>query len=227
MINISGTDKWNAAHPGAIIGLLEFTGIRNDLACQPLDQRKREIEESLRKTYAGFTRKDFLSLNVMSAYEQYYKRFEKTYHVLLQVESIVLKGKKLPDVSPLVDANFAAEVQTHILTAGHDASKLIEPVVIDVSKVNDEMTIMNGITRQIRAGDMIMRDQHGICCSIIYGQDDLSLITPETTHVLYVSYAPPEVTATAVEAQLKNIEHHVRIFAPQAVLEQNRLIVAK
>jgi DNA/RNA-binding domain of Phe-tRNA-synthetase-like protein len=227
MIDISCSSTWKAVHPGAIIGLLEFSGAKNDLVCQSLNQQKREIEESLRKIYAGFTRKDFLSLDGMAAYEQYYKHFEKTYHVLLQVESIVIKGKNLPDVSPLVDANFAAEVQTQILTAGHDASKLTEPVVIDVSKVNDEMTVMNGTTRQVRAGDMIMRDQHGICCSIIYGQDDLSPITPKTTHVLYVSYAPFGVKASAVESQLKKIEQHVRLFAPEAVLEQSRLLIAK
>src|SRR5262245_24144930 len=60
----------------------------------------------------------------MAAYVRYYKRFSKTYHVQLQLESIVLKRKSLPSVSPLVDANFTAEVETLVLTAGHDAQKL-------------------------------------------------------------------------------------------------------
>ena len=45
----------------------------------------------------------------------------------LQLESIVLKAKSLPDVSPAVDANFMAEVETLILTAGHDVEMLAEP----------------------------------------------------------------------------------------------------
>lgn len=226
MIHISGTADWNTAHPGAIIGLLELSNLENNLPCPSLNQHKREIEERLRKTYAGFSRKNFLSLDVMAAYEQYYKRFEKTYHVLLQVESILLKGKELPDVSPLVDANFAAEVETFILTAGHDASKLTEPVVIDVSKADDEITTMNGTTRKIRAGDMVMRDRHGVCCTIIYGQDNLSPITVETKRVLYVSYAPFGVPSGAVEDQLRQIEQNVRLFAPQAVVERSRLLAA-
>ncbi len=226
MIQISGTADWIAAHPGAAIGLLEISGVENTLPSPQLDQRKRETEARLRRDYAGYDRKAFLALPVMAAYEQYYKRFSKTYHVLLQLESIVLKGKNLPDVSPLVDANFTAEVNTLVLTAGHDAARLVEPVLIDVSRADDEMTLMNGETRLIRAGDMIMRDRHGVCCSIIYGQDNHSPITPDTRHVLYVSYAPPGVPHDTIQDQLHQIEQNIRLFAPHADIEQSRLLTA-
>lgn len=226
MIEISGTVEWSAAHPGAVIGLLEMAGVDNTLTCPALNQRKRETEERLRKDCAGFTRPDFLALPVIAAYEAYYKRFNKTYHVQLQVESIVLKGKNLPDVSPLVDANFTAEVGTFVLTAGHDVAKLIEPVSIDVSGPGDGFIAMNGETKPIRAGDMVMRDARGVCCSILYGQDNRSPITSETRHVLYVSYAPAGVSPDAVETQLRQIEENVRLFAPRASVEQSRLLAA-
>ena len=124
MLLISATDEWRTTHHGAMIGLLELSNVENDHTSLQLDQRKRETESRLRERYKGFTRQDFLSLPVMSAYEQYYKKFNKTYHVQLQVESIVLKGKSLPNVSPLVDSNFIAEVETLVLTAGHDVAKL-------------------------------------------------------------------------------------------------------
>lgn len=224
MLTISGTAEWRAAHPGARIGLLEISGVDNTHASPQLNQRKRETEARLRADYAGFSRADFLALPLIAAYEQYYKRFNKTYHVQLQLESIVLKGKSLPDVSPLVDANFTAEVGTLVLTAGHAVDKLIEPVVIDVSREDDEMTLMNGSTRLIRAGDMIMRDAQGVCCSIIYGQDNRSPITAETRHALYVAYAPAGVPQAAIEAQLSQIEANVRLFAPDARLEQSRVL---
>lgn len=226
MISIKSTVEWSITHPGAAIGLLELTGLENRLPNPQLNQRKRETEARLRKDCAGFTRQDFLAHPVMAAYEKYYKRFNKTYHVLLQVESIVLKDKNLPDVSPLVDANFTAEVATFVLTAGHDAAKLVEPVWIDVSRPGDEMTLMSGAAKRIRAGDMVMRDGRDVCCSIIYGQDNHSPITPETRHVLYVAYAPAGVPAEAVEAQLRQIEQNVRMFAPEARLEQRRVLTA-
>jgi DNA/RNA-binding domain of Phe-tRNA-synthetase-like protein len=73
---------------------------------------------------------------------------------------------------------------------------------------------------------MIMRDARGVCCSIIHGQDDRSLISVETSHVLYVAYAPPGVPAETVEAQLHLIEEHVRLASPLVVAKQRRLLLA-
>lgn len=226
MITITGTNDWRAAHPGSIIGLLEISGVNNTIASPALEEQKRAVEANLRSEYAGFSRKDLLTLPVMGAYERYYRRFDKTYHVLLQVESIALKGKTLPDVSPLVDANFCAEVSTTVLTAGHDVTKLEGSVVIDVSYDRDEITQMNGSTKNIRAGDMVMRDRLGVCCSILYGQDSRSRISSDTRHVLYVAYAPPGVPTEAVEAHLQQIEQYVRLFAPEAQVKQNKLLKA-
>ena len=227
MITITGTADWNAAHRGAIIGLLELAEVDNtSLPCSALNQRKREIEAQLRKDFVNCSRQDLLAHPVMAAYARYYKRFDKTYHVLLQLESILSGGRNLPDVSPLVDSNFAAEVNTFILTAGHDADKLAEPVVMDVSQQGDQMILMNGTSKSICAGDMVMRDRQGLCCSILYGQDNRSPITKATQHVLYVSYTPPGVPPNAVKDQMAHIERHVRLFSPHAKLEQSQLLMA-
>lgn len=226
MLEVFATEEWRQAHPGAAVGLLELSAVENARASPALDERKRRTEAQLRERYKGFSRRSFVALPVMSAYEQYYRRFDKTYHVLLQVESLVLKGKSLPAVSPLVDANFAAEVETFVLTAGHDAGALRGPIRIDVARDADRMTQMNGTARAIRAGDMVMRDAGGVCCSILYGQDDRSPISPATTHVLYVGYAPAGVPADAVERQLARIEENVRLFSPRTIVGQHRLLCA-
>jgi len=226
MLNISATDEWRSAHPGAAIGLLEISGAVNTGASPQLDDRKRETEARLRERYAEFTRQDFLSLPVMASYVQYYKRFSKTYHVLQQVESIALKAKSLPNVSPLVDSNFAAEVDTLILTAGHDVAQLRGSILMDVSREEDRIIQMNGAAKIIRAGDMIMRDAEDTCCSIIYGQDNRSPISPETTRVLYVAYVPPGIPAETVNAQLQKIEENIRLFSPAAVVERCQVLSA-
>ena len=226
MLSISATDAWHIAHPRAVIGLLELSGVDNTRPSPELDARKREIEARLRERYAEFSRADFVSLPVMAAYQKYYKRFTKTYHVLLQLESIVLKDKRLPDVSPLVDANFTAELDTLVLTAGHDVAKLLEPVCMDVSREGDQFTRMSGAPKSMEPGDMVMRDASGVVCSIIYGQDNVSPISSATTHVLYVAYAPVGVSPETVEMQLRKIEENVRVFCPNAVVEQSRLMLA-
>jgi DNA/RNA-binding domain of Phe-tRNA-synthetase-like protein len=227
MLAISATSEWRAAHPGAMIGLLELSRVENTRPSPQLDDRKRETETRLRERYTGLARQELLALPVMAAYAQYYKRFGKTYHVQLQIESIVLKGKQLPNVSPLVDANFVAEVHTMVLTAGHDVDKLEGALSIDVSRDGDRFTQMSGTSKELLAGDMIMRDTKGICCSILYGQDNRSPISGQTSHVLYVSYAPAGVPAEVVEAQLRAIAENVRLVSPHAVREQQHVLVAQ
>jgi DNA/RNA-binding domain of Phe-tRNA-synthetase-like protein len=224
MLSITATQAWQETHPGAIIGLLEMSGVDNSRVSTGLETHKRQIELRLREQYRGFTRMEFLALPVMAAYDRYYNRFDKTYHVLLQVESIVLKGKNLPNVSPLVDSNFMAEVETLILTAGHDVAKLEGAVHMDASAEGDRMMQMNGTPKDIRAGDMIMKDASGICCSVIYGQDNRSPISAATSHVLYVCYVPADIPPENVESQLRKIEENIRLFSPAAALEQRRLI---
>ena len=226
MLSIEVTHAWKDAHPGAQMGLLEISGVDNSVPAPALEQEKRAIEERLREKYANFSREDFLDLPVMAAYHRYYREFGYTYHVLLQLESVALKGKSLPNVSPLVDANFAAELETHILTAGHDVAKLEAPVLIDMAQEGDEITQMNGKCKDVPVGDMLMRDAGGVACTILRGQDNRSPISKATTHVLYVSYVPDGVTDEQVRAQLDAMESHVRLFAPDSVVEQSEILFA-
>ncbi|PYN90457.1 MAG: hypothetical protein DMD87_01905 [Candidatus Rokuibacteriota bacterium] len=61
---------------------------------------------------------------------------------------------------------------------------------------------------------------------IIYGQDNRSAISSETSRVLYVAYAPAGVGTEVVAAQLRKIEENVRLFAPTVVVEQHRVLSA-
>jgi len=226
MLSVFATLAWHMAHPGAVIGLLELSGITQPQISPRLDDRKREIEGRLRERYQGATRKDIAAHPVMEAYIRYYKRFSKTYHVLLQAESIALKNKRLPDVCPLVDAVFISEMETFVLTAGHDVSQLQPPILIDVSHEDEQMIQMDGTVKVIRAGDMVMRNAEGISCSILYGQCKRSPITAQTSHVLYVMYAPSGVPQETVITHMHNIEGNIRLFSPDAIVEQNTLLYA-
>lgn len=227
MIEITATQEWKNTHAGCAIGILEISALNNAGSCAELNEKKRFIENKLREKYKGFSRADFMSAPVLAEYEKYYKSFEKTYHVQLQIESIVLKNKNLPNVSPLVDSNFVAEVQTFVLTAGHDVDKLDAPLLIDVSRDGDQITQMNGTTKPIRSGDMVMRDGGGISCTIIYGQDNRSPLSAQTKRALFVSYAPSGISYETVETQLKMIEENIRLFSPSCVIEQKVILKAQ
>lgn len=226
MFQIEVNTRFHTTFPGGHVGVLLIGNIDNSKRPTPLDQKKREIEAGLREKFAGLSRADLLELDILQAYRDYYKQFKKTYHVQLQLESIVQKGKSLPNVSPLVDANFAAEVETLVLTAGHDADLLEAPVTIDATQEGDAFIQMNGSRQPLKAGDMMMSDGKGIICTVIYGQDQRTPITAKTRRALYVAYAPVGVADTAVQQQLNLIRENIYLFASEAEVELTEIYTA-
>jgi DNA/RNA-binding domain of Phe-tRNA-synthetase-like protein len=216
---VSVTGAWKNAFPEAHIGLLLVGKVDNSRRLTPLDAHKMAIASSLQARYAGYGREQLQALEILKAYKNYYKRFDKTYHVQLQLESIALKGKPLPNVNPLVDANFVAEMESLLLSAGHDADLLVPPIVIDASRGSEQFVQMNGEPKTLKAQDMMMVDAQGVVCTVIYGQDARTPISPQTSRALYVTYAPPGITAETVHHHLEIIKANILLFAPGAEIE--------
>jgi DNA/RNA-binding domain of Phe-tRNA-synthetase-like protein len=203
--------------------MLLIGNVDNGTHSTALDRLKKDVVSTLRSRYSGYSRADLLELEVLGAYKSYYKKFSKTYHIQLQLESILHKGKSLPTVNPLVDANFGAEMETFLLTAGHDADCLCSPVIIDISRGTEEFVQMNGGKKISKAGDMMMTDAMGVVCTIIYGQDRRTPISPQTQRALYVAYVPPGVEAETVISHLDIIKRNVLLFAPDAEVEYQQV----
>lgn len=223
MLNIKVSEQWRNKYPGSHIGMLLVGNIDNSKRPTPLDDRKKEIESNLRDKYARYSRADLLGIDVLEAYKKYYRKFDKTYHVQLQLESVALKGKPLPKISPLVDANFTAEMETLLLTAGHDADLLEGAISIDITGESESFTQMNGKTAQLKANDMMMKDEMGIICTIIYGQDQRTPISVLTKRALYVAYVPVGVSRDSVTSHLDVIKENVLLFAPDMEIEYQEI----
>ena len=217
MFVVSAT--WKKAYPDAFIGVLALKDVVNPRQHPTLDRRKQALEAELRARFAGFDRPSLRALPVLGAYHAYYKRFKKTYHVQLQLESILFKGKTIPRVAALVEAMFMAELDDQILTAGHDLDVLQLPARVDVAAGGETYIGMNGQRRQLTAGDMFIADAAGIMSSVLHGPDQRTRITAATTRALFTAYAPPGIMETIVLAHLQNIRTNVLLFAPEAQAE--------
>lgn len=223
---IEVTERWHGTFPGGHVGVLLISRVDNTKRTTPLDERKKEVESRLRDEFAGFSRADLLDLEVLKAYRNYYKQFGQTYHVQLQLESVVHKGKSLPNVSPLVDANFAAELETLVLTAGHDADLLAAPVTLDATQGGEAFVQMNGAEKSLKPNDMMMADASSVVCTILYGQDERTPISPTTRRALYVAYAPSGVPVAVVRRQLETLRENILLFAPEAEVERLEVYAA-
>jgi DNA/RNA-binding domain of Phe-tRNA-synthetase-like protein len=210
------SDAWRAAYPGAAVGALVMEGVANPAQHAGLDRRKKDLEARLRARYSGYDRAALRALPVLQAYHAYYKQFKKTYHVQLQLESVVLQGKSIPRVATLVEAMFMAELEDLLLTAGHDLALVEEPVGVHVAGGSERFTRLSGQEQQLKAGDMYIADARGILSSVIYGPDRRTQIRPETQQVIFTAYAPPGVGADLVQRHLNNIQESVLLIAPGA-----------
>jgi len=213
------TSAWKSAFPEAHAGVLVMRDVISPAHHAELEKHKTELEEGLRSQFSGWDRAGMSNLPILQAYNTYYRRFKKTYHVQLQLESIAWKGRSIPSVSALVEAMFMAEMKNMLLTAGHDLDILHLPLTLDVSKGTESYTLLRGDEQVLKAGDMMIGDGMGIVSSIVYGPDQRTQITDGTRNVVFTVYAPPGINEQAVTQHLQDIQEYVMIIAPQAQVE--------
>ncbi|MHB0856390.1 MAG: phenylalanine--tRNA ligase beta subunit-related protein [Anaerolineae bacterium] len=218
MLTFDVSETWKQAYPSAVVGFLVLRGAHNPPTCPALEARKAALEADLRARFGGGDRGALKALPLMQAYSAYYKRFQSTYHVLLQVESVALKGKALPRAAALVEAMFMAELRNMVLTAGHDLATLRGPIRTEVADGSERFLRLNGTEQTLRRGDMYMADDEGIISVVLHGPDQRSQITSATRDVLFCVYAPEGVGVETVRRHLENLRDNVLLLAPSAEL---------
>ena len=219
----SVSNEWKSAYPGAHAGVLVMRNVSNPAHHAELEKRKMDLESTLRARFGQQDRATLANLDVIKAYENYYKKFKKTYHVQAQLESVVFKNKSIPSAAALVEAMFMAELADMLLTAGHDLDALDLPLRLEISKGDEPYTLMRGQDQVVKAGDMMIVDRQGIISDVIYGPDQRTQIKPTTRNVAFTAYAPPGINADVVQHHLENIQSNVSIITPDATTELLRV----
>ncbi len=225
MIQVS--ESWKKAYPKAVVGVLVMRGAQNPDHHEGLKKIKAETEAALRGRYLSRGKEALKEEPVIAAYNAYYALFKKSYHVALQLESVIWKGRPIPSVSALVEAMFTAELKNMILTAGHDLSAIEPPLELGVAAAGERYTMLSGEERDLKEGDMRIKDAKGIISAVVYGPDRRTKIVPETKDALFVVYAPAGVGEARVRSHLEDIRGFVRIVSPDAVEERLETHVAE
>jgi DNA/RNA-binding domain of Phe-tRNA-synthetase-like protein len=221
MIELSA--EWKAAYPGAVAGFLSMRGAigapQETGKVVALNEIRERIEADLREKFSEGGKEALRAHPVMAAYESYYRTYRKTYHVALQLDSVIWKGRRISAAHPLVMAMFMAELSNMLLTAGHDLAKIAEPVRVGVASGPESFATLGGAIRQTTEGDMMMSDAKGIISSILLGPDERTAISDLTTDVLFAVYAPSGIGPEKVRAHLQDIQRFVTVCCPGARAE--------
>lgn len=222
MLTVS--DRWLEEAGGASVGLLCVVNVPNLPDHKALESARKQLVQDLNARYRALDRPSIRELPVFSAYDTFYRSFRKTYHVQLQLESVVHQGKPIHSPSALVGAMFMAELKTGLLTAGHDLSALKLPLTADIARGEEVYQRLDGTNQTLKAGDLYIRDQQSVISSVIYGPDHRTRIQLDTDQVVFTTYGPPGITREQIREELKVLEGYLRCFTPH--LERQSLEVS-
>jgi DNA/RNA-binding domain of Phe-tRNA-synthetase-like protein len=221
---IKKSNNWEKILPDAKVGLLFLDKVPNTSTHPALAAAQQELENELRERYGKLDRKKLRELPVFSAYDSFYRSFRKTYHVQLQLESIVLKGRSIHSPSALVNCMFMAELKTGLLTAGHDHAVLDLPLIADISAGGESYQRLDGTIQPLKQGDLYIRDQQGILSSVIYGPDQRTRISEKTNRAIFTTYGPPGISEDQIREQLDILGDFASLFAPEAERKETIVI---
>ncbi len=220
-MQIDVTPAFRATLPEGIFGALIVRGCPNRPRPTMLQAEQHAVEERLRARFPSDT---IDAHPVARAYAGYFKRYGARYPVVHQAKTI-LSGRTIESPSALVEAMFTAEVDSLVLTSGHDLDVLAGSLRVDVSRDGDAYTKISGKDQALKPGDMIVRDAAGIIASVLYGPDFRTRVRPESTAALFGAWAPVGLSVARVEAHLEMLERLLRREWPEAVVDPPRTLV--
>lgn len=151
-------------------------------------------------------------------YFRYFRKFKKTYPVMMQVESFLLKDRPFPEGEYINAVAFLTELKTHILLGTHDADKIEGDLVIYNESAKTPFPGMFNPDAHSYPNDMTGRDDGGIIISMIAGADSRTCIHEDTSHVIYLIFGLPDMPMS-IEEVAEQIRTSVYKLAPTAEVE--------
>lgn len=170
---------------------------------------KNSVTEAIIKQQPEYNRQEKIKTEPISNYIKYYKKFKKTYPVLLQLESLLLKSKGIPDLGITVESMFLAELKNLLLTAGHNLDKIELPLKIDVANGGEHFYGISGKEQILTKCDLFLSDNIGILSSILNGPDKRTSITKDTKNILYFVYGVDGISEKQIQEHLNDIKDYI------------------
>ena len=116
--------------------------------------------------YRDYVRADVFGQN---PYFRFFRKFKKTFPVMMQFESVLLKGREFPKSNAVTAVPFLAELETHVLTGTHDVEQLLGPAELYLAQAKEPFAGLRGDLVHTYPGDLCARDEGGIIFSMILG----------------------------------------------------------
>ena len=163
--------------------------------------------------YRDYVRADVFGQN---PYFRFFRKFKKTFPVMMQFESVLLKGREFPKSNAVTAVPFLAELETHVLTGTHDVEQLLGPAELYLAQAKEPFTGLRGDLVHTYPGDLCARDEGGIIFSMIAGADARTCARQTSRHVFYPVFGVPGQDPAALRPMQERLAEYARILAPDA-----------
>ncbi len=168
---------------------------------------------ALRERFRDYDRKTVFGEN---PYNRYFKRYKKTYPVLQQFESFLLKDRPFPKYNPITEIPFLAELETHALMGSHDADRVSGDVEVFLADGKLPFPGMRGEEVHTYPGDLSARDDQGIILGQIAGADQRTYVRPDSRRIFHPVFGVPGLDSQALTPLLDRLEEYPKVVCPQA-----------
>ena len=91
--------------------------------------------------------------------------------------------------------------------------------MLNIATGNESYTGMNGKVQNLNPDDMFISDNVGIISYIIYGPDNRTTITSDTTDVMFTVYGPAGISAEQIKNHLEDISSYVKLVSSDAITD--------
>ncbi len=154
-------------------------------------------------------------------YFRYFRKYKKTYPVMMQVESFILKNREFRRDNYLNCIPFLSELKSHILLGSHDVSKIEGDLILYSS--NDKEVFMGMGDREAHAypGDVTGRDDKGIILSLISGADNRTCLNDNSRHILYFIFGVPGISKEDITSVKEELVSYINVLDNDAKCEFN------
>lgn len=168
---------------------------------------------ALCERYRDYVRADVFGQN---PYFRFFRKFKKTFPVMMQFESVLLKGREFPKSNAVTAVPFLAELETHVLTGTHDVEQLLGPAALYLAQAKEPFAGLRGDLVHTYPGDLCARDEGGIIFSMIAGADARTCARQTSRHVFYPVFGVPGQDPAALRPMQERLAEYARILAPDA-----------
>lgn len=161
----------------------------------------------------GYDRKSDFGDN---PYVRFFKKFKKTYPVMLQFESVILRGQPFPQDNPIREVPFLMELTTRMLSGVHDVDQVRGAIELFLGVDRTPFMGLNGRESYTYPGDFCGRDDGGVIFSAIAGCDMRTRARLESRHAFYPVFGTPDMPAEAVWEAIGTLVRYVNTLAPES-----------